>query len=175
MSLVLALTVVAGVMAASFNHVLGMGPILAALLCAACFLRARDVLVIGVGAMLIHDFVVGFSVFTLVRLVAVLAVVGAIWMLRIRPAAGSLLLGLAVIVPLYHLALTTGDWITHFCTKEPHTLQGFVATLNSNLPYLQRSCLNDVVLTAAFLGAYTLSGSALRAWRPSALPAPSSR
>ena len=175
MGSVLALTVMAGLMAASFNHVLGMAPILAALLCAACFLRPRDLLPIGLGAMLIHDLTVGLSVFTLVRLVAVLVVVGAIRALRVRPAAGSLLLGLAVIIPLYHLVLTTGDWITHFCTQEPHTMQGFMATLHSNLPYIQRSCVNDVVLTAVFLGAYTLSGSALRAWRPSALPVSSSR
>lgn len=170
MSMVLALTVAAGVMTASFNHALGMGPMLAALLCAACFLRQRDVLIIGLGAMLIHDLMVGLSVFTLVRLAAILFVVGAIRVLRVRPAAGSLLLGLAVIIPLYHLALTTGDWITHFCTQEPHTVQGFMATLGSNLPYIQHSCVNDLVLTAVFLGVYTLSGSALRTWWPSALP-----
>lgn len=168
--IVVGLTVAAGVMAASFSHTLGTAPILGALLCAACFLRRRDVLVIGLGAMLIRDALTGFSLFTLVRVVAILGVIGVIWAIRVRPRWGSLLLGLALAAPAYHLALATGDWITQFCTKEAHTAAGLAATLMSSLPYIQRSLVSELLFTTAFVGLYTLSGSAIRLWWPAVLP-----
>ena len=167
---VVGLTVTAGVMAASFSHTLGMAPILAALLCAACFLRGRDVLVIGLGAMVIRDAMMGFSLFTIVRVAAILSVIGVIRAIRVKPTWTALLLGFALTAPVYHLALATGDWLTQFCAKAPHTPAGFAATLMSSLPYIQRSVVNEALFTAAFLALYTLSGSAIRLRWPMALP-----
>lgn len=169
MSAVIALTASAGVMAAIFHHTVGPAPILAALLCAACFLRKREVLIVGLGAMLIHDAIVGLSIFTLVRMVAILGVVGVIWMLRVRPTWTSLLSGVAVASPTYHVALAVGDWVTQFCAKAPHTLPGLAATLMSAFPYFQRSFVSEVLFTAAFLGLYALSGGAIRRLRPALL------
>jgi hypothetical protein len=170
MKVVLLFTVMAGILTAALQHPVGLAPILAALLCAACFLRKRDVVIVGLGAMLIHEAMVGFSLFTIVRLVAILGVIGVIWAIRVRPAWPSLLLGLSLSAPVYHLALATGDWVIQFCTKAPHTAAGFAATLMSSLPYIQRSVVNEVFFTAAFLGLYALSGSAIRLWWPAALP-----
>ncbi len=172
MNIVIALTGIAGLTAASFHHTLGMAPILAALLCAACFLRKRDALLVGLGAMLIHDAIVGLSIFTLVRMIAILGVVGVIWALRVRPTWTSLLPGVAVAAPVYHLALAVGDWATQFCTKAPHTVTGLAATLMSAFPYFQRSFVSEVFFTAAFLGIYTLSGSIIRRWQPVAIRIP---
>lgn len=174
MSVLLALMTAAGLIAASFRHPFGVSPILAALVCSACFLRKRDVVLVGMGAMLVHELAVGVSLFTLVRLAAVLGVTGALWLLRVRPAWASLLTALAVVGPLYHLMLVTGDWITRFCTAEPHTAAGFAATFWSSWPYIQRSLVTETLFTAAFLGLYALGGSAIRLWRPAALPRPAS-
>lgn len=169
MSVILGLTAIAGVAAAVFHHTVGPAPILAALLCAACFLRKRDVLAVGLGAMLIHEAIVGFSVFTVVRLVAILGVTGIIWALRVRPTWTSLLSGVALASPTYHVALAIGDWATQFCTKAPHTVTGLAATLMSAAPYFQRSFVSEVAFSAAFLGFYALSGGAIRRLRPALL------
>ena len=170
MKIVLALTVTAGLMAASFSPHLGMTPILGALVCAACFLRRRDVLLAGLGAMMLRELVVGVSVFTAVRLLAVGSVIGLLWLVRVKPAWRPLLTGVILAAPTYHLILVVGDWVTQFCTKEPRTTQGLFTTLMSGLPYIQRSFLTDVVFTAAFFGLYTLGGSVISAWRPALLP-----
>ena len=165
--------VVAGVMAGQFQHVVGAAPILAALLCASCFLRRRDVALIGLVGMLAHDLLVGVSWFTLVRLVGVLSVIGIIAALRVRPSVKSLLVGLGISAPAYHVILAIGDWITHTCSQEPWTSVGLVNTLASSLPYFQRSFLGDVVFTSAFLGLYALAGYALTLRWPSLIPQPS--
>lgn len=166
MSLLMVFTVIAGVAAGLLHHPVGIAPILGALLCAACFLRKREVLIVGLGAMVIHDLIVGLSVFTIVRLVAILGVIGMIWAIRVKPTWASLLPGVAVAAPTYHLALAVGDWATQFCTKAPHTFPGLAATLMSAFPYFQRSFVSDVLFSAVFLGLYALSGSAIRLWRP---------
>jgi len=154
--LVLALS--AGLIAGQFHHTVGTAPILAALLCASCFLRKRDIAIIGLVAMLTRDVVTGLSWFTLVRLASVLSVIGIIAALRVRPSLKSLLVGLGISAPAYHLILALGDWITQTCSKEPGTLTGLATTLASSLPYVQRSLLADLVFTSAFLGLYTLAG-----------------
>lgn len=162
--------VLAGALASRLNHVAGTAPILGALLCAACFLRARDVAVIGVVAMLVHDAVTGVSWFTLVRLVSILSVVGMIAALRVRPSMKSLLLGLAGAAPVYHLTLALGDWVTHTCSNEPWNPIGLVNTLASILPYVQRSMLGELLFTGAFLGLYTVAGYAVTRRWPALIP-----
>ena len=173
MAVVLVFAVMIGMMAGQFSHAVGAAPILAALLCAACFLRKRDIVIVGLVAMLAHDLLVGFSWFTLVRLAAVLSVIGILAALRVRPTFKSLLTGLAISAPAYHLMLALGDWVTHTCSQEPRTPAGLVNTLASSLPYLQRSFVGDVVLTSAFLGLYTLAGYALTLRWPLLIPQPS--
>lgn len=165
--------VMAGVMAGQFQHVVGAAPILAALLCASCFLRRRDVVLIGFVGMVAHDLLVGVSWFTLVRLVGVLSVIGIIAALRVRPSVKSLLAGLGISAPAYHVILAIGDWITHTCSQEPWSPTGLVNTLASSLPYFQRSFLGDVVFTSAFLGLYTVAGYALTLRWPLLIPQPS--
>lgn len=160
----------AGMLASQLEHVVGTAPILGALLCAACFLRKRDLLIIGVVAMLTRDVVTGLSWFTLVRLASVLSVIGVIAALHVRPSVKSLLLGLGISAPVYHLTLAIGDWITHTCSKEPWTTTGLANTLAGSLPYVQRSMLGELMCTGAFLGLYALAGYlATRRW-PALIP-----
>lgn len=164
------LAVTAGVMAGQFQHIVGAAPILAALLYASCFLRGRDVAIIGLVGMLARDLLVGVSWFTLVRLVGVLSIIGIITALRVRPSMKSLLVGLGISAPAYHLILALGDWITHTCSQEPWTLSGLVNTLASSLPYFQRSFLVDLVFTSAFLGLYALAGYLVALRWPALIP-----
>lgn len=170
MTVGLALALGAGLLAGGLRHTVGTAPILAALLCAACFLRLRDVAIIGVVGMLVRDLAVGVSWFTLVRLIGILSVIGILAALRIRPTMKSLLVGLGVSAPAYHLTLAIGDWITHICSKEPWTPAGLIATLTSSLPYMQRSVLGELVFTSAFLGLYTLAGYLLTLRWPLLIP-----
>lgn len=162
--------VIVGLMAGQLQHIVGAAPILAALLCASCFLRRRDVVIIGLIGMLARDLLVGVSWFTLVRLVGVLSVIGIVTALRVRPSLKSLLVGLGISAPAYHLILALGDWITQTCSKEPGTLTGLATTLASSLPYVQRSLLGDLVFTSAFLGLYTLAGYLVTLRWPSLIP-----
>ena len=167
------LAVVCGVFAWQFGHAVGTAPVLAGVLCASCFLPRRHAIVVGLGAMLVRDLLGGFSLFTLVRLAAMLGVVGIIWAIRIRPSLKSMLLGLGLSSPVYHLILAVGDWLTHTCSTAPFTPQGLAATVASSLPYFQRSLVGDVFFTSAFLMAYTMAGYlAVLRW-PSLLPHPS--
>lgn len=166
----IALWALAAGLLASFAHHVGSTPILGALLWASCFLRRRDVLLIGLGAMLIHDAVLGLSAFTLVRLVATAGVVGTLWLVRVRPAPIPLLAGLALSAPVYHVLLAAGDWATQFCSKAPHTPTGFWSTMASALPYAQRAFLGDLAFTGVFFGLYTLAGYLVTLRWPSALP-----
>ncbi len=170
MTIGLALALSAGFLAGQFQHVVGAAPILAALLCASCFLRRRDVAFIGLVGMLAQDLLVGVSWFTLVRLIGILSVIGIVVALRVRPSMKSLLVGLGVSAPAYHLILAVGDWITHTCSKEPWTPAGLVSTLASSLPYFQRSFLGDLVFTSAFLGLYTLAGYLVTLRWPALIP-----
>jgi len=171
MSLVLA--VGCGVLAWQFTHAVSVAPMLAGVLCASCFLRRRDVAVVGLGSMVVRDLLAGVSWFTLVRLCAMLGVVGIIWAIRVRPSVKSLLLALGLSSPTYHLILAVGDWVTHTCSKEPLTPHGLLATVASSLPYFQRSLIGDLLFTSAFLSLYMLAGYLVALRWPSALPAPS--
>ena len=170
MGLGMVLLVVAGVVAGVFSHPLGMAPILGAVVCAACFFKRWELLVIALGAMLFRVAIVGFSLFTPVRLVGMLAVVGIIWAIKVKPSFKSLLLGLALVSPVYHLALTLGDWTLQFCTQSPRTTEGLMASLSSSLPYMQRAFAGDVLFASAFMVLFTLSGYVVT-WRwPALLP-----
>lgn len=173
MILGLGLAVLCGVLAWSLQHVAGLAPILAGVLSASCFLRRRDVAVVGLGAMLVHDLLVGVSGFTLVRIIGIAAVIGIVWLVRVRPTLKSLLIGLMAASPVYHLVLSTGDWALQFCSQAPLTPQGFWATLTSNLPYVQRSLVSEVLFTSAFLSLYALAGYLVTLRWPSVLPQPS--
>lgn len=155
------LVVVGGLLAAA-GHPWGLTPIVASILCAGCFLRRRDVVLVGLGAMLLRDVVAGLDAFTLVRLVAISGVVGVVLMLRPRPRPVSLGTGLLLAAPVYHVILAAGDWATHYCTPYPRTFAGLRATLASAWPYMQRSFLNDLMFTAAFIGLYVLAGALVR-------------
>ena len=159
--------VLAGAVASRWSHVLGSAPILAALLCAACFLRKREVIIIGIMAMLTRDALTGFSWFTLVRLAAIMSVVGMLWIVRVRPSVTSLLIGLGVSAPAYHVVLTMGDWVTQTCSKAPVTFQGLLATFAGSLPYVGRSIITDAVFAGAFLTFYLLAGSLMVSRWPS--------
>jgi hypothetical protein len=173
MAIVLVLAIVCGVLASAFHHVVGMTPMLAGLLCASCFLRRRDVAIVGVGAVLVRDLLGGLHWFTLVRLVGIVSVIGILWLVRVRPSLKSLLTGLVVSLPVYHLVLAIGDWALQMCVKTPLTPQGLWMSIGSSLPYFQRAFLGELLLTSAFLSLYTLAGS-LVAWRwPDLLPQPS--
>ena len=173
MTLSLVLAVIGGVLAWQFGHAVGAAPVLAGVLCAACFLPRRNAIVVGMGAMLVRDLLAGLSLFTVVRLVAMLGVVGIIWVIRIRPSLKSLLLGLGLSSPVYHLVLAVGDWITRTCSTAPFTPQGLGATIAGSMPYFQRSLVGDLLFTSAFLMLYTMAGYlAVSRW-PSMLPHPS--
>ncbi len=169
----LVLAVVCGVVARQFTHAVGVAPMLAGVLCASCFLRRRDVAVVGLGAMLVRDLLAGVSWFTLVRLCAMFSVIGIIWAIRVRPSLKSLLLALGLSSPTYHLILAVGDWVTHTCSNAPFTPQGLLTTMASSLPYFQRSLIGDLLFTSAFLSLYTLAGYLVTLRWPSVLPSPS--
>ena len=166
----LALALSAGLIAGGLQHTVGAAPILAALLCAACFLRARDVALIGLVGVLACDLVAGLSWFTLVRIIGVLSVIGIVTALRVRPSMKSLLAGLVVSAPTYHLVLAVGDWVTHTCSQEPWTPAGFVNTLASSVPYFQRSFAGELVFTSTFLGLYALAGYLVTLRWPALIP-----
>lgn len=151
------LTAACGLIAAQFHHQLGIAPILGAILCAACFLRPKDLFIVGIGGMLIRDLLLGFSMFTAVRVAGIALVVAALVMLKVRPSWRSLLAGLLIAAPLYHLSLAAGNWATGTCGDFAMNAQGFVSAIGSSLPYMQRSFAGDLLFTALFLGAYSLA------------------
>ncbi len=107
--------------------------------------------------MLIRDLLMGFSPFTAVRVAGMALVVLAIVALKVRPTWRSLLTGLLVSAPIFHLALAVGDWATGTCGVWPRTPQGLTSALVSALPYFQRSVLGDLLFTGLFLGVYSLA------------------
>ena len=151
------LTTACGIIAAQFHHQLGVAPILGAILCAACFLRPKDLFIVGIGGMLLRDLLMGFSAFTAVRVAAIALVVLAFVLLKVRPNLRSLVTGLLVSAPIFHISLAVGDWATGTCGSYSHTPAGLKTAIVSSLPYVQRSLLGDFLFTALFLGAYSLA------------------
>ena len=146
-----------GFLAGQFHHVLGVAPILGAILCAACFLRPKELFLVGLGGILFRDLLLGFSTFTLVRLVGMAMVVGMILLLRVRPTLRSLFAGLLLSSPIFHLTLAVGDWLTGTCSILPKNAQGLWLTIVSAAPYFQRSFIGDIFFTSVFLSLYTLA------------------
>lgn len=149
------LTLACGIIAGWFHHQLGVAPILGAILCAACFLRPGDLFIVGLGGMLLRDLMMGLSLFTLVRLGGMALVVLAVVALQVRPTVRSLLTGLLVSSPIFHLALAVGDWATGTCGIWQKTPQGLTGAVVSALPYFQRSFVGDILFSALFLAAYS--------------------
>jgi len=146
---------------------------LAAVLCAAPFLRKRDLILMSLVAMLTRDVIGGVSWFTLVRLAAILSVVGVLWILRVRPSVKSFVIGLGASSVVYHVVLTMGDWVTQTCSKAPLTWRGLQEVVVSNAPYAGRSILTDAVFAGAFLTLYLMVGLLMASRWPSLLPLPS--
>ena len=146
-----------GIIAGQFHHLFGVAPILGAILCAACFLRPKDLFAVGIGGMLIRDLLMGFSLFTAVRVAGIALVVLAVVALKVRPTLRSLLAGLLVSSPIFHLALAVGDWATGTCGIWPKTPQGLAGSVASAIPYFQRSFVGDLLFTSLFLSAYSLA------------------
>ena len=164
-----ALTLVCGLIAAQFHHILGVAPILGAILCAACFLRPKELWVVGLGGVVIRDLLLGFSAFTLVRLVGMGLVVVAILALKVRPNFRSLMTGLLLSSPIFHLALAVGDWATGTCGIWPRTTQGLAGAVAGAFPYFQRSFIGDVLFASLFLALYSVAGILLIGWREQAV------
>lgn len=151
------LTLACGLIAGQFHHQLGVAPILGAILCAACFLRPKELFIVGLGGILVRDLLTGLSAFTIVRLIGMSAVVAAILALKIRPTVRSLLTGLIVSSPIFHVVLAVGDWATGTCAILPKTTQGLLTAISGAVPYFQRSFIGDLLFTSLFLGAYVLA------------------
>lgn len=147
-------TLTCGWLAARFPHLWGVAPILGAILCAACFLRPRELFVVGLGGILIRDLFIGLSPFTGVRLAGMGLVVLTMVALKVRPSLRSLGMGLLISSPIFHLTLAVGDWATGACAGFPRTPAGLLSSILSGLPYFQRSFAGDVLFAGIFLTAY---------------------
>lgn len=165
MTATILLMVSCGVLSAQYTHVLGWSPVLAAVLCAACFLKPRQLWVVGLGGMLVRDLILGLTGFTVVRLLAAAAVVGVVLLLKVRPTLKSLLTALVLASPVYHLVLTVGDWATGTCGLWPRTAQGLGQAIVSTVPYFQRVLVGDLFFTSLFLCLYGLAAYALLGWQ----------
>lgn len=154
------LVLACGLTAAQFHHALGVAPILGAILCAACFLRPRELWIVGLGGMLVRDLLLGLSAFTLVRLAGMGLVVAAVLALRVRPNLRSLVTGLLISSPVFHLALSVGDWATGTCGIWPKTARGLTAAITGAWPYFQSSFIGDLLFSSLFLSLYTLAAYA---------------
>lgn len=148
------LTLACGLIAGRFHHQFGVAPILGAILCAACFLRPSELFLVGLGGVVIRDLWIGLSAFTLVRLVGIALVAAALVWIKIRPAPRSLLTGLLISSPIFHLSLAVGDWLTGTCALLPKTPAGLWTSIAASLPYFQKSFAGDLLFTGLFLGAY---------------------
>jgi len=146
-----------GFIAAGFQHPLGVAPILGAILCAACFVRPSQLWIVGLGGVLVRDSLLGLSPFTLVRLLGMAGVVAAVLALKVRPTLRSLMTGLVVASPIFHLTLAAGDWATGTCGIWPRTAQGLIRSVVGALPYFQRSFMGDLLFASFFLSLYTVA------------------
>jgi len=150
-----------GILAGQFHHVVGIAPVLGAILCAACFVRPRSLFIIGISGMLLRDLMVGFSPFTLVRVIGMALVVATVVGLKVRPNLRSLLTGLVASSAVFHLALAAGDWATGTCAIFPRTAQGLVSSIATSFPYFQRALVGDVLFASLFLSVYGLAAYGL--------------
>ncbi len=166
MAATILLVAACGLLAGQFHHLFGVAPILGAILCAACFLRPRDLFLIGWGGILIRDLLVAVDIFTGVRLVAITLVVLTVVAVKVRPTFRSLATGLLISSPIFHLVLATGDWLTGYCSVFPKTPHGFAATVVTAMPYFQRSFVGDMAFTSLFLSLYALAAYGLLGLRP---------
>lgn len=141
-----------GLLAGLMSHPFGVAPILGAMLCASCFLRPRDLWIVGLGGIAIRDLLLGPSAFTLVRLVGVALVIGVILALKVRLTWRSVVTGLLIVAPIFHLVLAAGDWATGTCAGYPRTWDGLGRTVASAAPYFQQSFLTDLAFTGLFFG-----------------------
>jgi hypothetical protein len=165
------LAVVGGVLAAVLGHPWGVAPIIAGVLCAACFLRGSHLYIVGVGAMLLRDVIVGVSLFTPIRIIAVLAVIAIAQALRVRLNRPIALIGALIIAaPVYHLILNVGDWAVQLCAAEGRTASGLWTTLTSAWPYFQQSFALNLLVTFVCLGVYISAGYVLRLRWPTIIP-----
>lgn len=164
------LAVIAGIVAGQFHHLVGAAPIVAAILCAGSFLRRHQMLIVGLGAILLRDLLVGFHWFTFVRVMAVLGVVGVAWLIRVGPNLRSLIMGLVLASGVYHIILASGDWALQVCSTFPRTPEGWVANLWSTLPYIHRTLVSDLAFSSIFLALYAFAGYLVSLWWPKALP-----
>ncbi len=155
-----------GFMAGEFHHWFGVAPVLAGILCAAFFLKPRELFLVGVGGILFRDLLVGMDGVTPFRILGIIGVVGAVAALRVQPNVKSLLTGLLAASPIFHLALAVGDWATGTCTIWPKTAQGLRDAVVTSLPYFQRSFVGDLIFTSLFLGLYLGAAYTLGGWRP---------
>lgn len=155
------LTLGCGLIASRFHHQVGIAPLLGAILCAGIFLRSRDLWLVGLGGMLVRDLLLGFSLFTLVRLVAISLVVATVQWLKIQPNLRSLLTGLLVSSPLFHLALAVGNWATNACGVWPKSPAGLWHSMASSVPYFQSAFVGDLLFANLFLAFYVLAGYAV--------------
>ncbi|MBI3615909.1 MAG: hypothetical protein HY211_05260 [Candidatus Omnitrophica bacterium] len=159
------LTLVCGLIAGRFSHPFGVAPILGALLCAACFLRPRELFIVGLCGILIRDLFVGLEPFTLVRLIGIALAAGLLVVLKVRPSFRSMMTGLLVSSPVFHLTLAVGDWWTGTCSILPRTPQGLLTAILQGFPYFLRSFVGDLAFTGFFLGAYLLAATTFWGWK----------
>lgn len=155
------LTLGCGLIAGQFHHQFGVAPVLAAILCASLFLKPRDLWFIGLGGMLFRDLLLGFSLFTLVRLAAISLVILSVQRIKIQPNLRSLLTGLLVSSPVFHLMLAVGNWATNTCGVWPKTPAGLWSSVASSGGYFLRSFTTDVLFASFFLALYAFVGYAL--------------
>lgn len=154
MVIAIVLTLLGGIIAGVFHQTFGVAPILGALLCAACFLKPRSLFLAALAAMLIRDLALGFSLFTLVRLVAISAVAGILIVIKVRPNFRSLLTGLLLSSVVFHLVLSVGDWATQCCSQADRTPSGLMQSLMATASYWPRAMASDLLMTAVFWAIY---------------------
>lgn len=163
MGAALMLMAACGVIAGKFHHLLGVAPILGALVLAACFVKPRELFIIGIGGLLVRDLLTGFSFFTGVRLLGISLVVGVLVILKIRPSFRSLFTGLCASSPVFHLTLAVGDWLTGTCSTFSRTPTGLFLSIWTTIPYFQRAFLSDLLFSSLFLALYTAGAYTLPA------------
>ena len=147
-----------GLVAGQFHHQFGVAPVLAAILCAGIFLKPRDLWVVGLGGMMVRDLLLGFSLFTGVRLIGMALVIWGIRRMKVQPNLRSILAGLLVSSPLFHLVLAVGNWATNACGVWPKTPAGLWASIATSWSYFLGSFAGDLLFASFFLALYSLVG-----------------
>lgn len=155
------LTLGCGLIAGQFHHQVGIAPVLAAILCAGIFLKPRNLWLVGLGGMLLRDLLLGFSLFTPVRLIAIALVIGIVQRLKIQPNLRSLVAGLLISSPVFHLVLAVGNWATNACGVWPKTPAGLWSSVAGSWGYFLGSFAGDVLFASLFLALYASVGYAV--------------